>query len=85
LAVATLAVLVVTAAALPDTLTVKEIVLLSAGASTALLVQVAVDPLAAQLQPAPLAETKPKPVGNGSVTVMGPTVLPAPTLLTVSV
>src|SRR5205085_1004317 len=83
--VATVAVLVTAGTAAAETPTVSVIMLEAVGINVPAFVQVTFCPTAEQLQPVPVPETKLKPVGNGSVTVMRPIVLHAPTLVTVSV
>ena len=83
--VATVAVLVTEGEAAPETATVSVIVLLAPAASEPELVQVTVPPRAEQFQPVPVPETKLKPIGRGSVTVIVPVLAADPTFLTVSV
>ena len=54
-------------------------------AMVVVLAHVTTCPVAAQVQPVPVAETKPSPAGKVSVTVMVPVVGAAPTLLTCNV
>jgi hypothetical protein len=84
-AVETVAVLVTLEAALADTLTVSEIpVLAPAGRGPALL-HVTVCPAAKQLHVSELPDTKPRPAGKVSVTVINPVVAAEPTFCTVIV
>src|SRR5437870_6127733 len=78
--VVTVAVLVTLGSVALSTLTVSVIVLLVTAAIGPLYVQLTIWPLAEHVHPAPLAETKLKPAGKLSVTVVGPVVLPMPTL-----
>jgi hypothetical protein len=84
--VETLAVLVTLGIAAAPTLTVKVMVLLPLlPAMGPAFVQVTTCALAEQLQPVPVPETKPRPVGNVSLTVIAPVVAVLPTLVTVKV
>jgi hypothetical protein len=83
--VETLAVLVVVAAAAADTPTVSVIELRPFTGMTAAVVHVTVEPLAPQVHPVPVPDTKLMPVGRLSVTVTGPYVAPLPVLETVIV
>ena len=67
------------------TLTIRVMVLLVLGASGPGLVQVTVWPTAEQVQPLPVPETKLKPVGSVSVTVIVPMVLAEPMFVAVTV
>src|SRR5947209_1350610 len=82
-AVETCAVLVTFGIASALTATLSVIDELALDASGPGLVQVTTPLLAEQLQPVPPAERKHSPVGNVSVTVIGPVVGPAPLLATV--
>ena len=88
-AVATVAVLFTALAAVGSTLTVSVSTLVPPAATGPALVQVTVwpariVPVAPQLHPVPLADTKPIPAARLSVTVISPVVAPVPMLLTVS-
>src|SRR6266542_501051 len=83
--VLTEAVLVTLGDAAAVTATVRSNVRLSPDAIGPLCDAVTVPPAAAKLQPAPAPETKLKPVGSGSVTVIWPVVAVVPTLVTTSV
>src|SRR5205085_3395796 len=83
--VETVAVLSTEGTAACATPTVSVMALVAEGASGPPLVQVTFCPLAAQFQFVPVPETKLKPVGSVSVTVIVPVVLHAPTLVTFSV
>ena len=83
--VATDAVLVTLGDAAAATLTVRSKVRLSPDTIGPLCVAVTVPLAEAKLQPAPAPETKLRPAGSGSVTVIPPPVGPLPTLVTTSV
>src|ERR671928_31793 len=84
-AVATVAVLSSVSGASPATSTVSVNPADPPGSSVPLKVQVSVVATGIrQAQPVPKADTNDVPVGSGSVTVTGPVVDPAPTLVTVS-
>ncbi len=80
--VETVTLLVALGAALAATLTVNVIALLALAAIGPALVQVTVCPTAEQLHPVPVPETKPRPVGRVSVTVIVAVVAPDPTFCT---
>lgn len=82
-AVETMALLLTDDAAVVLTLTVRVILLAGdVGVSGPGFVQVTLCLTAEQLQPVPVAETKLRPAGNVSVTVITPVVRPAPTFET---
>src|SRR5438552_1729226 len=83
--VPTVAVLMTPRTAAGATFTVSVKSRLSPAAIEPLFVAVTVPPAAARLQPAPKPETKLRPAGSGSVTVIGPEVAVVPTLVTTSV
>src|SRR5213593_3574602 len=82
--VATVAVLVTLGTAAGPTFTDRSNLRLSPTAIGPLWLAVTVPPAEAKLQPAPEPETKLRPVGSGSVTVMIPVVGVVPTLVTTS-
>src|SRR5438034_366103 len=83
--VLTVAVLMTLGTAAGATFTVSVNTRLSPATIGPLFVAVTVPPAAAKFQPAPVPETKLRPAGSGSVTVIGPVVGVVPTLVTTSV
>ena len=72
-------------AAAAETLTVRMTLVVAAGSSAVLLVQVTVCPELEHVHPLPAAETNPRPAGNVSTTVIAALVTRVPTLVTLSV
>ncbi len=83
--VATVATFVTPGTAAGVAFTVRSNTRLSPAAIGGACVAVTVPPASAKLQPAPAPETKLRPAGSGSVTVMTSVVGPVPTLVTTSV
>jgi hypothetical protein len=80
--VETVAVLVTLEAALADTLTVSETLVLAPATRGPPLAHVTVCPAAEQLHVSELPDTKPRPAGKESVTVIAPVVAAEPTFCT---